>query len=71
MDPGRRQCEQRLAGIHAPPERNPRQGTADNPAKDDPDERPRLAVEVNKCKYYETEENQQKPGRKQPDDGRG
>ena len=39
--------------------------------KDDPDERPRLTVEVNKCKYDETEENQQKPGRKQPDDGRG
>ena len=60
-----------LPGFDAPPERKPRQGTADHPTKDDPDDRPRLTVEVNKCKYDETEKNQQKAGWKQPDDGRG
>ena len=47
------------------------QSNAHHPTEDDPDDRPRLAIKVNKCKYDEAEKNQQKAGWKQPDDGRG
>ena len=50
---------------------SPTKATPTTQTKDDPDDRPRLAIKVNKCKYDKAEKNQQKASWKQPDDGRG
>ncbi len=71
MDAIGRQREHRLAVIGAPPEREAGQDYAGDQTDDDPDERQRLAVEVDECEEKEAEEDQQQAGGEQPDDRRG